>query len=227
MTVSASHPHRPLFNVIHDGKPMSTPAGAAFAVTGAALAEALSAEWRGQKKFSAPAMPLTALSYTAIDRIAGREKDTLEALLVYVDTDTLAYRSDTGGALLERQQRHWDPVLHWIEQTYGVTWSVSGGIMPDDQSPALHAAIEKRLRRLDAFHLAALAVLASCCSSLALALAVLDYHLTGEEAFRLSRLEEDFQAESWGRDDEAELRAQRLKAEIITATHFLRLLNQN
>jgi chaperone required for assembly of F1-ATPase len=40
--------------------------------------------------------------------------------------------------------------------------------------------------------------------SLVLALAVTDRRLSAEEAWRLSRLDEHWQAEVWGRDDEAD-----------------------
>ena len=72
--------------------------------------------------------------------------------------------------------------------------------------------------------LAAACVLASGCSSLALALAVLEKHIDGAGAFRLSRLEEEAQAEAWGRDIEADRRAQQLREELLAAGHFLRLL---
>ena len=36
-------------------------------------------------------MPLTALAYTAIDRIAGQPSAIVDALLVYIDTDTLKF----------------------------------------------------------------------------------------------------------------------------------------
>lgn len=189
-----------------------------------ALADAIAAEWQGQKKFMANKMPLTQLAYTAIDRIAGREKEIVETLLVYVDTDTLSYRATGSEALAKAQNEQWNPVLAWAKKNFGATWEVTSGVMPIEQPRALHDAIEKRLEKLDAMELSACCMLASGFSSLALMLAVLDKHIDAAAAFKLSRLEEESQAEAWGRDSEADARAARLQSEILTAEQFLRLL---
>jgi len=96
--------------------------------------------------------------------------------------------------------------------------------MPIDQSPALHLAVKRYLNSLDEWQLAAFCVLSSGYSSLVLAVAVCEQHLSAEEAFSLSRLEEDYQAQEWGRDSEAESRALKMKAEIVAAGQFLHLL---
>jgi len=44
----------------------------------------------------------------------------------------------------------------------------------------------------------------------------------GEEAFAASRLDEEYQAEKWGRDTGAELRARALAAELDAAARFMR-----
>ncbi|MBY0406190.1 MAG: hypothetical protein K2Q01_00735, partial [Rickettsiales bacterium] len=72
--------------------------------------------------------------------------------------------------------------------------------------------------------LAALCMLSATYSSVALAIAVSEGRLNARESFALSRLEEESQAETWGRDAEAEKRAARMQEEIIAAGHFLDLL---
>ena len=58
----------------------------------------------------------------------------------------------------------------------------------------------------DAYALAALHVIASITGSLILGLAVTDRRIEASEGFRLSRLDEDYQAEKWGQDADAEAR---------------------
>ncbi len=208
------------------GKPHMTPGKKPLAVPVQALAEIIQQEWQEKQKFNSASMPLTALAYTAIDRIAGQEAAIVEALLVYVDTDTLSYRASGSEKLAGLQQAQWDPVMAWVKRQFGATWETTTGIMPVEQPAALHQAVQKRLQALDAMQLAAFCILASGFSSLALALAVLEKHMDAKEAFRLSRLEEDTQAEQWGRDAEAAARAARLQAEILDAERFLRLLDR-
>lgn len=211
--------------VCANGKVMLTPGKHPFVLPAQALAKAICTEWQANPKFTPASHPLTSLAYTAIDRIAGQEEAIIEALLVFVDTDTLSYR-DTGEnkLLADRQKKEWDPVLDWVGAVVGAQFQVTQGIMPIDQPPEVQAGFRKVFEKLDVMRLAAASVLASCCSSMILALAVVKGHVDGEKAFLLSRLEEDTQAEAWGRDPEAESRAQRLKNEILAATHFLRLL---
>jgi chaperone required for assembly of F1-ATPase len=204
--------------------PTKTPANNPFTLPNAALAEAVSKEWAEGKKYSPTAMPLTALAYTAIDKIAEKKDEIVEVLMVYVDSDTLTYRATGSEALAKKQDELWGAVLKWADNRFDIAWQTTSGVMPIDQSPALHAAIRRYLNSLDAWQLAAFCVLSSGYSSLVLAIAVCEDHLSAEEAFTMSRLEEEAQAEQWGRDGEAESRALKMKAEIIAAGQFLRLL---
>lgn len=209
-----------------DGAPLQTPGRQPLIVPTQALADAIAAEWKGQAKYNAARMPLTSLAYTAIDRIAPRKNEIIDVLLAYVDTDTLSYRATGSEKLARQQNEQWNPILDWAKQTYGATWNVTSGVMPLDQPGALHEALAKRLKELTPMQLAACSMLASGFSSLVLMLAVLDKHLAAEKAFALSRLEEESQAEAWGRDEEADARAARLKAEILSTAQFLGLLQR-
>jgi chaperone required for assembly of F1-ATPase len=64
---------------------------------------------------------------------------------------------------------------------------------------------------VDDFVLAGLAFAAALYGSVVLAFAVERRALSGEEAFDLSRLDEAFQEERWGVDDEAAARTARLR----------------
>lgn len=204
--------------------PDLTPAKNPFAVPNRALADAIAEEWQAGKKFSPSNMPLTSAAYTAIDRIEGNKEAIIEALMVYVDTDTLSYRSNSSEKMVERQKKEWVPVHQWAAKEFGSIWQTVDGIEPAIQTPEMHVAIRTYLESLDAMRLSAFCVLAPIYSSILLALCVLKKHIDAEAAFALSRLEEEVQAEQWGRVDEAEERVGRVKAEIQAISHFLRLL---
>jgi chaperone required for assembly of F1-ATPase len=170
-------------------------------------------------------MPFTALAYTAIDQIALKKDAVIEALQVYIDTDTLSYRASGSEELARQQEEKWGAVLKWAGARFDVAWQTTAGVMPTEQSPALHAAIARYLHSLDEWRLSAFCILSSVFSSLVLAIAVCENHLDADEAFGLSRLEEEAQAEKWGRDAEADSRAAKMKSEIVAAKRFLHLLN--
>ncbi len=203
--------------------PPHTPAKNPF-IPNSALIEAVAAEWQSGNKYSPSTMPLTALAYTAIDKITGRKNEIVEVLMVYVDSDTLTYRASGSETLAKVQEEKWGAVLKWAGARFDVSWQTTSGVMPVDQSPLLHKAIERYLQSLSEWQLAAFCVLSSGFSSIVLAIAVCEGYLSTSDAFDLSRLEEEAQAEQWGRDEEAELRAQNMKKEIIDAGKFLHLL---
>ena len=213
-------------HVAINGGPAVTPAKHPLIVPTQALADAIAEEWKTQKKFTPGGMPLTALAYTAIDRIAGQEGPIIEALMVYADTDTLSYRSTDNAELAKRQEQEWAPVLAWISKQYGAIWQTVTGIEPATQPDDMHRGIADYFRTLTPMQLSAACVLASIYSSLALTVAVLKNHLRADIAFSRSRLEEEVQAARWGRDSEADQKTARVKAEIEAAGRFLRLLEQ-
>ncbi|MEQ1788940.1 MAG: ATP12 family protein [Rickettsiales bacterium] len=204
--------------------PTQTPAKNPFTLPSSALTEAVKLEWQSSKKYSPTNMPLTALAYTAIDKIASSKENIIEVLMVYVDSDTLTYRATGSELLAKRQEEEWGSVLKWAGARFDVAWQTTSGVMPVEQSPLLHTAITQYLESLDEWKLSVFCVLASGFSSLVLAIAVCEEHLDAQKAFLISRLEEESQAEQWGRDDEAEARAQKMKEEIVAAEQFLRLL---
>ena len=60
--------------------------------------------------------------------------------------------------------------------------------------------------------------------SVVLALALWRGFLSGPAAFAASRVGEDFQAEQWGRDAEAEQRADALRAQAVSLETWFRAL---
>jgi chaperone required for assembly of F1-ATPase len=203
---------------------LKTPEKKPLVVPNQALADAIAAEWKGRKAFNAAVMPLTTLVYTAIDRVAEQRENMAEVVLAYVDTDTLCYRASESKALQDRQKKGWDPILAWAGSRFNALWQTTSGVMPIEQPAALHEAVRSYLQGLDDMKLSACAVLASLYSSLVLAVAVVEKRLSAQEAFALSRLEETFQAESWGEYEENAKRQENILREINDIANFLRLL---
>ena len=211
------------FRFLLDGKAVRTPARQSLFLPTLALAEAVAAEWREQGEEMHPAdMALTRLANTVLDGIRNSRDDVIGAILRFGENDLLAYRAEAPAALVARQQQ-WNDVLEWAAEAHDARLTVTAGIAHVEQSPETLAALHKAIANRSDFELAALHVLASITGSLILGLAVLDGRLTPEDAFRLSRLDEAFQAEQWGMDREAEARAERLAAEMRHAARLVSL----
>jgi chaperone required for assembly of F1-ATPase len=208
-----------------DGKTLRTPRGAPAGLPTRALAEAMAEEWRAQGEvIDAQAMPLTKLANTAIDGVAKRREAVVAEILRFGSHDHLCYRAKEPAELVRRQTEGWDPMLDWVETRYGARLATQSGIASVPQSEAAIDALRKAVEAFNPFALAALHVIASICGSLVLALGVAEKRLSAADAFALSRIDERFQAETWGLDSEAEARAARLNDELKNAERFFQLL---
>jgi chaperone required for assembly of F1-ATPase len=123
-----------------------------------------------------------------------------------------------------RQATQWQPMLDWAADTYDAPLAVTEGVMPTPQPPAAIAALRVAVAECDAFVLSALYTLTVASGSLVLALAVRDSALDPDAACDASHLDEEWQASEWGRDPAAESRRERNRAEILSASTFLALL---
>jgi chaperone required for assembly of F1-ATPase len=209
------------FRVLLDGRPVQTPAKNRLALPTRALAEAIAEEWRGQGEEIAPAsMPMLKLANTAIDGVTANREAVIAAILRFGENDLLCYRAGPSD-LAARQAQGWDPLLDWVRRRHGMDFVIVEGHTHADQPPATLAAFRAVLEGFDAFALAALHVIASVTGSLVLALAAAEGERSAAEIFALSRIDEEHQAATWGRDPEAEARAAALSREMEKAASFL------
>jgi chaperone required for assembly of F1-ATPase len=211
------------FRFLLDGKPVQTPARQALVLPTRPLGEALAEEWRAQDEEMNPlSMPLTRLVNTVVDGVRAHRDETVAALLRFGENDLLSYRAEAP-AELTRRQSQWDTYLDWLERRHGARLAVTHGIGHVEQPPKTLAALKEAITTWDDYALAALHVLSSITGSLVLGLAVLEGELAPPQAFALSRLDEAYQAEQWGRDRQAEERAAGLAREMELAARLVTL----
>ncbi len=217
-------PEGPDHTVRLDGRAVKTPAKRPLLLPTVALAEAVAAEWAAQRDTVDPrTMPMTRLANTAIDRIAPQQAEVAALVADYGGTDLLCHRAEGPAALAELQVRGWNPLLDWAAATLGARLQPTAGILPRAQDPAALAALTAQVTARGPFRLAALHDLVAISGSLVLGLAVQAGRLTAEEAFALSRLDENWQAALWGEDAEALAAASAKAADMEAAGRFSRL----
>lgn len=204
------------FEVRLDGRTPKSPAGKPLALPTEPLARMIADEWAGQGDHIVFAeMIATRLAWTAIDRVSEARGEVAGEVARYAGSDALCYVAEAPRDLVERQGRSWNPLLDWAREALGVELHAVEGIIHRPQPPQSIARVAALAEQLDDFGLAALAHATALFGSAALALAVQRGRVTGEEAYALSRLDEAFQEEHWGVDEEAAERTQRLTHEAI------------
>lgn len=203
-----------------DARPLRTPGKSLLVLPNPDLAEAVAGEWRAQEgRIDPRAMPWTRMSNSAIEKVAPVHAEVAEMVAAYGGSDLLCYRAEAP-AELRLRQAEWDPLLDWAAESFGARLRPTAGVMPVAQNPAALARLGAEVHALSTFALAAFHDLVALSGSLVLGLAVARDRLAPAEAWRLSRLDEDWQAEQWGVDEEAAEAAARRRADFHFAKAY-------
>lgn len=202
------------FSVRLDGRGAKTAGGAALVAPTQGLAELIAAEWDSQTtSIDFTRMPATRLAFTAIDRTPEARAGLVGEVAAYAGSDLLCYIAEDPASLAEREAAAWGPWLEWAERELGVALRPSIGIAHAAQPEESLARVREHADAMHDFALTGLVYGAGLYGSAVLALAVARGALDAGEAFELSRLDEAFQQERWGVDEEAAQRTENMRAE--------------
>lgn len=197
------------FAVLLDGRPVKTPAKRPLKTPSRAFADAIAAEWRAQEEHVNPlTMPFTRSANAALDKVALQHSEVAEMLAAYGDSDLLCYRAEHPRALVARQAEQWDPMLDWATEEFDARLLARSGVMHVPQDPDALRKLAREVHSMNAFQLAGFHDLVSLSGSLILGLAATRNARPVQEVWQISRLDEIWQAEEWGQDEEAEAAAE-------------------
>lgn len=213
------------WRVLLDGRAVKTQAGSAQIVPSEALAMSMAAEWAAQGEVVDPlSLPLRDLADYAIDVVVPDRAAATAQLLRYAETDTLCYRAERDEPLHARQLALWEPLLIAAEVRWDIHFERISGIIHRPQSAATLTRLQRALAAHAHFTLAALTTLSALAASLVIALAALEPGADSAELWNAANLEEDWQIELWGADEEAAERRTRRLAAFAAAQRFAQLV---
>lgn len=216
------------FGVALDGRSVRTPAKAPLVLPTRALAELIAAEWDAQSGTIKPdTMPATRMANVAIDKLAAAQAAVVDSIVEYGGSDLLCYRAPNEAALAARQAVAWDPVLAWASKRFGVRLHTTAGVIHVAQAEGDLARLRVPVSGFSPLRLAAFHELVALSGSLLLPLAFAEGELSGDEAWNRSRIDEDWQAEQWGPDDEAAETSLRKKTDFLLAAQFFNFAAEN
>jgi chaperone required for assembly of F1-ATPase len=189
------------FAITLDDKPVRTPSGRALAAPTREIADAIAAEWDAQNEFIDPlTMPFTRFANSVVDAVVERVDAVADDVAKYLGSDLLFYRAGHPEALVAREAALWDPVVFWAADRLGAHFILAEGIVP------VRAAFPA-----DPWSIAALHVVTTVTGSALLALALLHGALDADQVWATAHVDEDWNIEKWGIDEEvAARRAARL-----------------
>ncbi|MEM7240794.1 MAG: ATP12 family protein [Pseudomonadota bacterium] len=211
------------FEIALDGRHVKTPAKSSLALPNRALAELVAGEWRAQETDVQPeTMPATRMGNSVIDKVHHNHAAIVDMLADYGGTDLVCYRATGPYELIARQASAWDPILAWVQDTYGPL-NITEGVMHIDQPKTTLKNLKLPVAALNPWQLAGFHDLVTISGSLVLALAVGSNHLETEAAWNASRVDEIWQIDQWGADEQAEANAGHKRDAFLFAEKFYRL----
>ena len=212
------------FSVRLDARLVRTPLKAALTLPTLQMAQAIAAEWDAQTGLVKPqTMPVTRAANSAIDKIVPQFDEVAGLLSAYGASDLICYRALGPQALIARQAQSWDPMIAWSADALLAPLIATAGVIHIAQPEQSLARLASCVTCLDPFRLAGLHDLVAISGSLVLALAVTHRKISANDAWTLSRIDESWQQELWGIDDEAaEYAAHRHRA-FLDADRFYQL----
>ncbi|MEN8933662.1 MAG: ATP12 family protein [Planktotalea arctica] len=212
------------YTVHLDARAIKTPGKAALVVPTRAMAAAMAAEWQAQGKVINPnTMPVTRSANSAVDKVTPQFDAVADMLADYAGTDLLCYRAAQPEALIERQAQHWDPLLTWCATAFDAPLTPVQGVMFAPQPVQSLTVLRELLSSMSAFELTAAHDLITLPGSFVIGMAAIHEWAQPADLWELSRLDERYQQEQWGTDEDAEEAANIKRAAFEHAYTFYKL----
>jgi chaperone required for assembly of F1-ATPase len=180
------------------------------------------AEWQAQQEYIDPTtMPMTRFANSVVDAVIDRVGLVRDDIAKYFSTDLLFYRAAYPEVLVAREARHWDPVVFWAADELGAHFILAQGIMHVSQPETAVAAAREALPG-DPWSVAALHVVTTLTGSALLALALHRGARDADQVWAAAHVDEDFNVEQWGSDEEVVARKAARKLDFDAAAAILR-----
>lgn len=209
--------------VVLDERVLKTPGKQPLTFEQEFRAALVAKEWQAQQDEIKPeTMPCTRLMNVSCELTPTRRPELVSEFRSYCRTDLLCYRTASPRDLARRQDENWQPILDWAAKNHGFELAVTTGLSAIAQPETSLNFASTYADSQDNAQLTLLVHFMASLGSSVLALALMEGHLDAERAFAHSRLDEMFQNERWGEDEEAMLSRQSLRTEIIALSALIK-----
>jgi len=210
-----------------DGKPIRTPSGHTVILPVRILAQEIAAEWNAQSDIIDPlTMPLTRFANSVVQGVVGNAEAVADDVAKYFASDLLFYRAGHPEGLVAREASHWDPILFWAAESLGAHFILAEGVVhvrqPEQAIAAARAALPS-----DPWAIAAMHVITTITGSALLALALFHNVIDQGQAWASAHVDEDWNAEQWGTDEEMAARKAAKLVDFNAAVAVLKSLHQD
>ena len=210
------------YEILLDNNILKTPLKNELIIPNAKIAEEIYKEWdQGTNFLNTDNMVFYGIISTSIDKIFDNRKQYIEDVLDFVDTDLICYRANKPIDLVQWQSKNWDPIISKVESYINNKIQVFKGIMPSKQDKEIHLKITSLLTKFSDLEIAVLHRITNITGSIFLTLCVLKNDTVKKNTFKLSYLDELWQAKDWGYEEEALKNREIINSELNRFIYFL------
>ena len=210
------------YEILLDENVLKTPMKKKLTIFNSKIAEEIHKEWNQDTNvLDTDAMIFYGIISTSIDKIINNRISYINDILSFIDTDLICYRAEEPNDLVQWQSKNWDPILLKIEKYINNKVDVFKGIMPSKQKKGIKLKIIKFLTKFSDLEIIVLHRITNITGSVFLSLCILNNDLIKEKAFELSYLDELWQAENWGYEEEASNNREQINFELNRTIYFL------
>lgn len=153
--------------------------------------------------------------------IAEHREEVIDKLVQFSLTDMLLFWGQEK-ELIQRQEEQWAPLLLWAKQELDAKFMTTQGLDVPEENKTSGYCLKLFMESLSDKELTAFYAAALDMRSVLLAAALVKGRITAEQAYQAAFLEELWQAENWGVEEEAERRRQEIKSELQGIADFLK-----
>ncbi len=213
------------FGVALDSRTLRTPGGVTFVAPTHKLAQLCAEEWDAQGEHIVPSsMPASQLAFATLDWTVKSRAELADYVVAFGETDLCCHRAEAPDQLVARQAEHWDPIVSWAGEVFGVSLPVVSGIIAARADPAEIAKLRSRAVALQDFKLTALAQATGLAGSVLIGFALLHNALGPEQAFEAAALDNLWSLEHWGDDKETRIHLAHQRSEFYAIARFIDVL---
>tara|TARA_B100000989_G_scaffold261113_1_gene211995 strand:- start:132 stop:830 length:699 start_codon:yes stop_codon:yes gene_type:complete len=210
------------YEILLDNNSLKTPMKKELIIQNLKIAQEIHKEWNQDKNIlDTDAMIFYGIISTSIDKISNNRILYINDILNFIDTDLICYRAEKPNDLVKWQSKNWNPILLKVEKYINHKIDVFTGIMPSKQNNVIKFKINKILTKLSDLEIIALHRITNITGSAFLSLCILNNDIVKEKVFDLAYLDELWQAENWGHEEEASNNREKINIELNRTIYFL------
>ena len=157
-----------------------------------------------------------------VEDVAQHRTEIIQRLVNFTVTDTLLFRNPDAPELFEKEAEVWDPIVAWVKECLKTDLKTSQNLEVPQANNASLPRLQIFLEGLTDKELVAFYQVSKITKSVLLAATFVRKKINAEETFRAAFLEEIWQAEKWGKDEEAEERRKCIRQELVEVEEFIK-----